>query len=218
MFKQYSMSECGVHNGYTTGCCLAVATRPEAVGISITKPTITSAILLLYNNSTELINLKTPDYYIEKSEWECPGIFQLMGCLLYNQKQMKHSIEPSCCLIIAVFHVLIRRNDKDWKNQTHTGKVWWPCMLRGNINFQQARDREARDGGLLLVPCPPCSVKLPRKYDIFGKKILCKCGYHGVGDIIQQLGSMECFICFWLYKRHPMSWNIPGHSHSDFSI
>ena len=80
MFKQYSMS--GVCNGYTTACCLAVATRPEAEYISIYS--FYTTILLSTN--------KTPDYCIEKSDWECPGILQFMGCLLSNLKQMKHSI------------------------------------------------------------------------------------------------------------------------------
>ena len=67
-------------------------------------------------------------------------------------------------------------------------------------------------------PLTPVFNQTPRKYDIFGKKINCECGYHEVGGIIQQLSYMECFICFRFDNRHPMNCNIPGHSQSDFSI
>ena len=39
-------------------------------------------------------------------------------------------------------------------------------------------------------PLTPLFNQTPRKYDIFGKKINCECGYHEVGGIIQQLSCI----------------------------
>lgn len=123
MFKLYSMSESGVYNGYTTWCCLAVATRPEAVGISIIKPTIMSAVLLLCNNSM---------------------IFKLMGCLLSNQKKMKHSIEPCCCII----------SPTSWYPRDIRGSFSQKCHVYGE--FDRTQGSGDKQLSALLPPSISC--------------------------------------------------------------
>ena len=68
----------------------------------------------------------------------------------------------SCCLIIAVSHVLIEMM-KTGKPDSHCPGVM-TLYAQGKHTFSTGR--EAGDGGryysgLMLVPWPPCSVKLP---------------------------------------------------------
>lgn len=67
---------------------------------------------------------------------------------------------------------------------------------QGKHKFSTGQRPGGKRGRITACPLTPVFGQTPREHDIFGKKILCKCGYHEVGDIIQQLGSMERFICF----------------------